>query len=168
MKNDYVLSESDSDNVFAVISSDNRTDLINLVSLAIKEEFSYEKVTFRDDSYSERSGTVFMSFNCLGDGDEDEDSEIREVELNLTAIYNTDGLITVDDKINILKRTKKEMCVLSILGLVFLLGYSYGCFKLNYFKFDEVIFYLLIIEIVVMIFFYFKANLKLKKLYGTT
>ena len=168
MKNDYVLSESDSDIVFAVITADNKTDLIKLVSLAIKEEFSYEKVTFRNDSYSERSGTVFMSFDCLGDGDEDEDSEIREIELNLTAIYNVDNLKLTDEEIiKNCQKDKREMMTLMLLGLLVLSAYSYGCF-LKYFDFDNVFFFILMFEIIIGLYYFIKAQLKIKSLQSKT
>lgn len=91
LKQNYLLSEDGSDQVFAVISQVNglaslsNTELINKVGLAIEEEFCYEeRVKVIHDSFRETNGTLYMSFNCLADGDEE---EIREVELNLTAIY---------------------------------------------------------------------------------
>lgn len=90
-KQDYLLTEKGSDIVFAVISQVNglaslkNIELINKVGQAIEDEFCYEeRVKVIHDSFSETNGTLFMSFNCLADGDEE---EIREVELNLTAIY---------------------------------------------------------------------------------
>jgi len=91
MKNNYLLSEKDSNQVFAVIkevepiSALRNTELINKVGIAIEEEFCYEeKVKVIHDSFSEMGGTLYMSFKCVGDCDEE---EIREVELNLTTIY---------------------------------------------------------------------------------
>ena len=91
MKRDFLVSEEGSANVFAVvreveaIASLSNTELINKVGLAVEEEFGYEeRVKVIHDSFNETNGTLFMSFNCLADGDEE---EIREVELNITAIY---------------------------------------------------------------------------------
>ena len=91
----YLLSEKDSNLVFAVIKdidadliSQANTKLINKVGQAIEEEFCYsERVKIVHDSIIETSGDstqIEMSFRCI---DEIEEEEIREFKLTLTTIY---------------------------------------------------------------------------------
>lgn len=91
MKQDYVLSEKDSLLVFGVIKgieapfNDANIDLINKVGQAVEDEFCYEeRVKLVHGSVKEIDGTIYISFRCL---DEIEEEEIRDLELNLTAIY---------------------------------------------------------------------------------
>ena len=92
MKRDYVISEKDSSVVFGVIkgvddanvNSTNKS-LIRKVSQAVQDQYCYEtKPTICSDSIKLLGATIFMVFDCVTDDDE---VEIREVELNLTAIY---------------------------------------------------------------------------------
>ncbi len=91
----YLLSEKDSNNVFAVIKdidadmiTQANTKLINKVGQAIEDEFCYEeRVKIVHDSIVETSGDfpkIYMEFRCIDDCEEE---EIREIELNLVAIY---------------------------------------------------------------------------------
>lgn len=94
MVNNYLLSEKDSDIVFAVIKDIDTTligeayiKLINKVGQAIEDEYCYEervKIVHGSIEYKEGNSTFFMSFRCF---DECEEEEIREVELNQVAIY---------------------------------------------------------------------------------
>jgi hypothetical protein len=92
MINDYVISEKDSNLVFGVIRrvDDCRLNLTNKVlirkvSQAIQDEFCYPVRPKNSLNSIRISGsTIYMSFDCVTD---DDDEEIREVELNLTAIY---------------------------------------------------------------------------------
>ena len=121
MKNNYLLTEVETDIAFAVITTENKANTVKLVELAIKEEYLYEKVTFISDTYSERSGIITMSFDCLN---EDGDEDIREVELNLTIIYNIEDMKLSDE--DVLKRHKKfgnEMGLLSLLGIFMLASF---------------------------------------------
>lgn len=90
-KQNYLLTEKGSNIVFAVISQVNgfaslkNIELINKVGQAVEDEFCYEdKVKVVHNTFKETNGTIFIDFRGLDDcGDE----EIREFELNLTAIY---------------------------------------------------------------------------------
>ena len=91
MKLDYVLTETDSEIVFAVISNIYTTDseskqiLIDKVALAVKDEYTYENIIYIEESMKEGNNDVItLSFTCFDDGEEE---DIREVELNVTAIY---------------------------------------------------------------------------------
>ena len=91
MKLDYILSEADSEIVFAVISNIDSTDseskqiLIDKVILAVKDEYLYENVIYVEKSMKESNNDIItLSFTCFDDGEEE---DIREVELNVTAIY---------------------------------------------------------------------------------
>lgn len=94
MINNYLLSEKDSDLVFAVIKDidtaligEGYIDLINKVGQAIEDEYCYEeriKLIHGSIEYKENSPIFYMSFKCL---DDIEEEEIREVELNQVAIY---------------------------------------------------------------------------------
>lgn len=88
----YLLSEKDSNIIFAVIKDVepiaklNNTDLINKVGLAVEDEYCYEeRVKVIHDTFQENSsGGINIDFKCIDDcGDE----EIREFELRLTTIY---------------------------------------------------------------------------------
>ena len=166
MANDYLLTEVESDIAFAVISADNKTTMIGLVALAIKEEFSYEDVTFRSDSYSERSGIVFMSFNCLS---EDGEEDIREVELNLTAIYSLESLkMENEDVIKHLKKFGNEKGIFSLLGILMLVSFILICsadWQTHY-----VFLVIVSVQIVSMGYLYFESKWKINKLRknGTT
>jgi hypothetical protein len=94
MINNYILSEADSDVVFAVISgidstdSNSRTLLVNKTSIAVKENFCYKIANYNNGTFSERNGKITFSLNCFDeDAEDDEEEEIREIELNLVAIY---------------------------------------------------------------------------------
>ena len=94
MINNYLLSEKDSDLVFAVIKDidtaligEGYIDLINKVGQAIEDEYCYEeriKLIHGSIEYKENSHIFYISFKCL---DDIEEEEIREVELNQVAIY---------------------------------------------------------------------------------
>lgn len=92
MKRDYVISEKDSNEVFGVIkgvddANVNLTNksLIRKVSQAIQDQYCYEtKPTVGFASIQMLGATIYMEFGCITDDDE---VEMREVELNLTAIY---------------------------------------------------------------------------------
>lgn len=92
----YILSEKDSDQVFAVIKDLDTTkigegypDLINKVGQAIEDEYCYEervKIVHGSVINTDRQGIpcIYMEFNCIADGDEE---EIREVQLIPISIY---------------------------------------------------------------------------------
>lgn len=92
----YLLSEKDSDNVFAVIKdidadliSQANTKLINKVGQAIEDEFCYEervKIIHGSVVSTDDCGIpcIHMSFRCI---DEIEEEEIRDVVLNLITVY---------------------------------------------------------------------------------
>ena len=91
MGKDYLLSEKGSDYVFAVISgiegeiNDANIDLMNKVGLAVEEQFCYEElVKLIHGSVKKNGRTVYISFNCIGECDEE---EIRDLELTETSIY---------------------------------------------------------------------------------
>ena len=92
MINNYILSEADSDVVFAVISgidstdSNSRTILLNKTSIAVKENYCYETVNYNNGTFSERNGRIKFTLNCFIE-DTENDKDIREFELNLVAIY---------------------------------------------------------------------------------
>jgi hypothetical protein len=102
MIKNYTLAEKGSDQVFAVIK-DIETDgltmnyypnLVNKIKQAIEEEFTYEESVnvIHDEKtlktiqfpYENNTSLFYMSFSCWNDEDEE---EIREVELNQIAIY---------------------------------------------------------------------------------
>lgn len=90
----YLVSEKDSENVFAVVKdidadteTQNNFKLIEKVAKTIQDEFCYEKVKV----YSVISVVndadipkIFMGFDCIT---EDDEEEVREVELNLVTVY---------------------------------------------------------------------------------
>jgi len=88
LKQDYVLSQKDSNLVFGVISqvsglaSTKNTELIDKVIQAVKDEYCYEICEVLE--ISETNSTIFIDIQATNDCDEE---EIREFELNLTAIY---------------------------------------------------------------------------------
>jgi hypothetical protein len=96
MKQSYVLSEKDSDQVIAVIKDldtlkigEAYPDLINKVGQAIEDEFCYEervKIVHGSVINTDRNGIpcIYMEFRCIADGDEE---EIREVQLLPISIY---------------------------------------------------------------------------------
>ncbi len=102
MIKNYTLAERDSDRVFAIIKDIETDDLsmnyyptlVNKVKQAIEEEFTYEgSVNVIHDEktiktihfpYENNTSLFYMSFSYWNDEDEE---EIREVELNQIAIY---------------------------------------------------------------------------------
>lgn len=92
----YVLSEKDSNEVFAVIKDldtakigEGYSDLINKVGQAIEDEYCYEervKIVHGSVVNTDRNGIpcVYLDFRCIADGDEE---EIREVQLLPISIY---------------------------------------------------------------------------------
>ena len=92
----YVLSERDSDQVFAVIKDldtakigEGYPDLINKVGQAIEDEFCYEervKIVHGSVINTDRNGIpcIYMDFRCL---DDIEEEETREVQLLPISIY---------------------------------------------------------------------------------
>ena len=153
MKNNYLLTEVESDVAFAVITTENKANTVKLVELAIKEEYLYEKVTFISDTYSERSGIITMSFDCLND---DGEEDIREVELNLTAVYNFDDIKMENE--DVIKKHKKfgnEMGLLSLMGLFMLASFiAINDNWKNHFGFLGIV----SAQILTMLYFYLKAK----------
>ena len=94
----YVLSERDSDQVFAVIKDLDTTkigegypDLINKVGQAIEDEFCYEervKIVHGSVNNTDKNGIpcIYLDFRCPDDVNEDEDY-VRQVQLLPIAIY---------------------------------------------------------------------------------
>ena len=92
----YIVSEKDSDQVFAVIKDLDTTkigegypDLINKVGQAIEDEYCYEervKIVHGSVINTDNKGIpcVYMEFRCIADGDEE---EIKEVQLIPITIY---------------------------------------------------------------------------------
>ncbi len=169
MKTNYILTECDSDVVFAVISAETKAIEIELVALAIKEEFTYEKVTFRSDSYSSRSGTVFMSFDCFSEGDSEDEGDLKEIELNLTAIYSSNDIkLTDEKKLKHHIRFRNEMGILGIIGILGLILFLY--FNQNNLRNNLGIIGIGSAQILTILFFFFKAIFKINKIKanGTT
>lgn len=86
----FTLTEENSNNVIAVIKSKtgdngivkNPKKVKKLVSLAVKEEWIYERVELVEWNYNESNNS--MVFNCYLDGGE---SEIRIIDLTITTLY---------------------------------------------------------------------------------
>jgi hypothetical protein len=58
---------------------------MNKVGQAIDDEFCYEeRCKLIHDSIHKVKETIYMEFRCIND---EEEEEIREVELNMVAIY---------------------------------------------------------------------------------
>jgi len=91
-KYSYLLTEVDSENVFAVIQdiednvSDSNIDLINKTGQAVEDEFAIEdRVKLVHGSIKEdNSGDILISFRYL---DEIGEEEIRDFKLTTTTIY---------------------------------------------------------------------------------
>lgn len=96
MLRNYLLTEKDSSNVFAVIQgiddtniSVSNNDLINKVGQAVEDEFGYEeRVKVIHDSIvkTDKAGlpVIYISFRGL---DEIEEEEIRDFVLSQVCIY---------------------------------------------------------------------------------
>jgi hypothetical protein len=89
-KTTFTLTEDNSNYVIAVVQLKtgdngvikNSKKAKKLIAKAVKEEWIYEKVTCEDWNYNESNNQ--MAFDCILDGGE---TEIRAIDLNLTALY---------------------------------------------------------------------------------
>jgi hypothetical protein len=80
---DYIVTEDGSDVAIAVIQTKDDLMTIEKVKLAVKEEWSYDKVEVVE-SGGGINGMLKFALDCTT---EDGDEEIRAVELNLIAVY---------------------------------------------------------------------------------
>lgn len=84
----YTITEDNSNIVIAVVKTkrnENKENIlkrIEAVKLAVKEEWCYAEVHLVSYEYDEMTNQ--MSFDCIT---EDEEEEIRVVDLNLTTLY---------------------------------------------------------------------------------
>lgn len=83
-KPSFTVTEKNSSIVFAAIKDVSTNEILKeKTALAVKEEFCYETVTPHQDIVN-NGDIVHVSFDCIT---EDGEEEVRDIELQLTAIY---------------------------------------------------------------------------------
>jgi len=83
MKNSYIVTEEGSNIVIAVVTGASNTEIRTKTATAVEEHFIYDSVK-PTGKIVDRGNVMFMSFHCEVD---DGSTEIRDIELSLTAIY---------------------------------------------------------------------------------
>lgn len=78
----YLVSESVSYESFAVVRGFSNDTLKERTSLAVKENFCFKSV--ESEILSDRNGKITLTCKCT---DDDDEIIIKEIELNLVAIY---------------------------------------------------------------------------------